>query len=341
MPPSSRHRPDATASLSANEPTDQGENSEHWERVIVPDDLVGERLDRALVALRPELSRTRAQAAIKAGDVLVNGKSAKASLALETGWQLALSPTLGEDSSASWTEGQTPQPEANIPLRVVYEDDHLLVVDKPAGIVVHPAPGHVSGTLVNALLAHAPDLEGGDNPARPGIVHRLDKDTSGLMVIAKDAPTHAALAEQMQQRSMIKRYLALVEGHLDQREGVIEAPIGRDTRHRQRMAVVSEARGGRPSRTRFRVVREGRGRSLLDVQLDTGRTHQIRVHMQAIHHPVVGDPVYGRLQQPLPPRQFLHAAHLAFAHPITGEWLTFDAPLPEDLAAFLAEWEGQ
>ncbi|MEO7001364.1 MAG: RluA family pseudouridine synthase [Ktedonobacterales bacterium] len=334
-----RNRSDAAASPPAADSLDLGAISADWERLDVPDEQVGERLDRALAALRPDLSRTRAQAAIRAGEVRVNEKPAKVSLMLEAGWQLALAPTLGADTETAFAEGRPPEPEGAIPLRVVYEDDHLLVVDKPAGLVVHPAPGHASGTLVNALLAHAPAVEGGDNPARPGIVHRLDKDTSGLMVIAKDAPTHTALTEQMQQRGMVKRYLALVEGHLDQSEGVIEAPIGRDQRHRQRMTILGEAQGGRPSRTRFRVLREGRGRSLLDVQLDTGRTHQIRVHMQAIHHPVVGDLIYGRPQQPLPPRQFLHAAHLEFAHPVTGEWLAFEAPLPDDLATFLADWE--
>ncbi len=305
-------------------------------------DLVGERLDRALVTLRPQLSRTRAQAAIRAGEVTVNGRAAKVSLVLEEGQRLAFSPTLGQGAYAGADGGPTPQPEA-IPLPIVYEDEHLLVVNKPAGLVVHPAPGHASGTLVNALLAHLPDLAEADdmpNPNRPGIVHRLDKDTSGLLVIAKDGATHAALAHQMQERTMVKRYLALVEGRMDVAEGLIDAPIGRDTRHRQRMALVPVARGGREARTRFRVEREAKGRTLLDVQLETGRTHQIRVHLAAVRHPVVGDLVYGRAQAPMPPRMFLHAAHLAFTHPTTGEWVAFDAPLPDDLAAFLATWEG-
>jgi 23S rRNA pseudouridine1911/1915/1917 synthase len=226
-------------------------------------------------------------------------------------------------------------------LHVIYEDERLLVIDKPAGLVTHPAPGHPTGTLVNALLAHAPGLdEESDNPQRPGVVHRLDKDTSGLLVIAKDAATHTALADQMRERAMIKRYLALVEGHVDPPQGEIEAPIGRDPRQRMRMAIVSEARGGRQSRTHFRTVRAvAGGRTLLEVQLETGRTHQIRVHLAAIHHPVVGDTVYGRAQPPQPPRQFLHAAHLEFRHPWTGEWLIFDTPLPDDLTDFLAKIE--
>jgi 23S rRNA pseudouridine1911/1915/1917 synthase len=219
---------------------------------------------------------------------------------------------------------------------VVFEDERLLVVDKPAGLVVHPAPGHSTGTLVNALLAHLPGLEAGSDASRPGIVHRLDKDTSGLIVIAKDAPTHTALAHQMREHSTVKRYLALVEGRMPAAEGVIDAPIGRDPRHRQRMALVSEVNGGREARTRFKTLWEARGRSLLELQLETGRTHQIRVHLASVGHPVVGDIVYGRAQLPLPPRQFLHATHLEFVHPATGEWLLFDAPLPPDLTHFLA-----
>src|SRR5690349_11058218 len=221
-------------------------------------------------------------------------------------------------------EGESPPQAEAIPLRVVYEDDHLLVVDKPAGLVVHPAPGHATGTLVNALLAHLPGLKAGDDASRPGIVHRLDKDTSGLIVIAKDAATHAALAEQMKEHSTVKRYLALVEGHMPAPEGVIDAPIGRDPRRRQRMALVSEINGGREARTRFKVLREMRGRSLLELQLETGRTHQIRVHLASVGHPVVGDQTYGQPRPPKPPRMVLHAARLEFAHPITGEWVAFE-----------------
>jgi 23S rRNA pseudouridine1911/1915/1917 synthase len=199
--------------------------------------------------------------------------------------------------------------------------------------VTHPAPGHSSGTLVNALLAHAPELANVGDHARPGIVHRLDKDTSGLLVVAKDPAMHAALAQQMKDHAMVKRYLALVEGAMPTTEGVIDAPIGRDPRQRLRMGLLSVASGGREARTRFRMLEEHGGRSLLEVQLETGRTHQIRVHLAAVHHPVVGDPIYGRAQRPLPPRQFLHAAHLEFRHPATGEWLTFGAPLPDDLGA--------
>ena len=302
----------------------------------VMDDLVGQRLDRALAAALPGMSRTRVQTAIQAGRITVDGRAVKSSLILEPGMHIAISfePVA---ASPRGSGGERALPAE--PLRIIYEDAHLLVVDKPAGVVVHPAPGHPDRTLVDALLAHTPDLDTTGDPSRPGIVHRLDKDTSGLLVIAKDAPTHAALAEQMKERRMVKRYLALVEGQMSVPEGVIEAPIGRDPRHRQRMGVVTLAGGGREARTRFRVLSMHRGRTLLELQLETGRTHQIRVHLAAIHHPVVGDATYGRPQPPQPPRQFLHAAHLEFAHPITGAWLTFDAPLPPDLAGFLAQWE--
>jgi 23S rRNA pseudouridine1911/1915/1917 synthase len=307
--------------------------------IEVADALIGERLDRALAQLFSDLSRTRAQAAIKAGAVRVNGRPVRVSHVLEAGQHITIDAgALTIAGAAGAGEAQQPQAEA-IPLRVVYEDEHLLVVDKAAGLVVHPAPGHTTGTLVNALLAHLPDLTAGSDVSRPGIVHRLDKDTSGLIVIAKDAPTHTALAHQMKEHSTVKRYLALVEGHMPVQEGVIDAPIGRDPRHRQRMALVSEINGGREARTRFKVLREIRGRSLLELQLETGRTHQIRVHLMSVGHPVVGDSVYGRAQLPLPPRQFLHATHLEFVHPVTGEWLIFDAPLPPDLADFLAAQE--
>jgi 23S rRNA pseudouridine1911/1915/1917 synthase len=303
-----------------------------------------ERLDRYLAAALPGLSRTRAQALIARGLVRVAGRPARASQLVEPGQAITI--------AAAADDGAEPPrpsvaPEA-IAVPIVYEDDALLVVNKPAGLVVHPAPGHPTGTLVNALAGRlAPADESGEpgdgvtsaNALRPGIVHRLDKDTSGLMVVARTEAAHTALAAQMKAHRTVKRYLALVEGRMPVPEGAIEAPIGRDPRQRQRMALVSVEGGGREARTRFRVLREQRGRSLLELELETGRTHQIRVHLAATGHPVVGDPVYGRAQAPQPPRQFLHAAHLEFEHPTTHAWLTFDAPLPPDLAAFLAAWE--
>lgn len=312
---------------------------EAGQTVEVTPELAGQRLDRAVAEL-VALSRTRVQAEIAAGRVTVNGRPAKPSLTLEAGMRLAIlpspapapTPTTGASAAES---ASSPLP----PLPIVFEDEHLLVVNKPAGVVVHPAPGHASGTLVDALRAYVPALAASGDTTRPGIVHRLDKDTSGLMVVAKTPLAQTRLAEQMKARQMVKRYLALVEGHMDVAEGEVEAPIGRDRRFRQRMAVVAETAGGRPARTLFRVIAERKGRSLLELQLETGRTHQIRVHLAALRHPVVGDVTYGRRQQPLPPRQFLHASHLELAHPISGEWLVFDAPLPPDLAAFLEEWE--
>lgn len=300
--------------------------------IEVTPELEGRRLDAALVVALPGQSRTRLTQAIRSGRVLVDGKPAKPSLLLEAGMRVHIERE-NQPRAADRAE-----PESAPPLRIVYEDDQMLVVDKQAGVVVHPAPGHASGTLVDALLAHAPDVEGGADASRPGIVHRLDKDTSGLLVIAKTAEAHAALARQMAERAMIKRYVVLVEGAMSASDGVIEAPVGRDSRNRQRMAVVSATRGGRDARTRFHLVETRRGRSLVEAQLETGRTHQIRVHFAAVHHPVVGDAVYGRPQPPQPPRQFLHAAHLELAHPTTGEWMVFDSPLPEDLERFLADW---
>jgi 23S rRNA pseudouridine1911/1915/1917 synthase len=305
--------------------------------IEVGEALIGQRLDRALAAALPGLSRTRARAAIEAGRVTVDGHPAKASLPLEAGMRVVIAP---EPAPARETSEQTAEGPRAPALDIVYEDAHILVLNKAAGVVVHPAPGHAGGTLVDALRAHVPELDAaGEDTTRPGIVHRLDKDTSGLLVVAKDAASHAELARQMKEHTTVKRYLALVEGQMPVPEGVIEAPIGRDPRYRQRMAIVRAGAGGRDARTRFRVLRYAKGRSLLEMQLETGRTHQIRVHLAAVQHPVVGDAVYGRPQPPQPPRHFLHAAHLELAHPVTGEWLIFDAPLPPDLAAFQADWE--
>jgi 23S rRNA pseudouridine1911/1915/1917 synthase len=290
----------------------------------------GMRLDRYIAAVSATVSRTRAQALIDDGGVTVNGRAAKASYPVEAGDVVRL-PGNATPPNAS----ALPLAE-DIPLRIAYEDAFLLVVDKPAGMVVHPAPGHSGGTLVNALLGHT--HLGGADATRPGIVHRLDKDTSGLLIVAKDDATLVALGSAMRARAITKEYLALVEGNMDPPDGAIEAPIGRDPRQRQRMAIVTQ--GGRAARTLFRT--EGRigGRSLLRLTLVTGRTHQIRVHCAAVGHPVVGDPVYGRTQPPMPPRIFLHAARLAFVHPITGAALDFTSPLPAELAGFLAELEG-
>ncbi|MBM2832747.1 MAG: Pseudouridine synthase [Dehalococcoidia bacterium] len=282
----------------------------------------GERLDKYITRVRPELTRSHVQRLIEQGCVTANGQVAKSGQKLRAGDEVAIvlpppAPT-----------GLEAEP---IPLTVVYEDADLLVVDKPAGMAVHPAPGHPRGTLVNALLAHIPDLEGINGSLRPGIVHRLDKDTSGLMVVAKNGRAHEGLAAQFKKRTLKKQYLALVHGRLSPAEGAIEAPVGRDPAHRQRMAVVED---GREARTGYRVLRSVEKYSLLEVSPASGRTHQIRVHLSAIGHPVVGDRLYGG-KTSLLERQFLHASYLAFEHPISGKYLEFRSALPGDLEAVL------
>ncbi|MBE0415439.1 MAG: RluA family pseudouridine synthase [Dehalococcoidia bacterium] len=280
----------------------------------------GVRLDKYIAEEYPELSRTRIQKLISEGFITVNDRVAKGSLKLNIGDKItAIIPP---------PVSITPLPE-KIPLTIVYEDNDLLVVDKPAGLAVHPAPGHPSHTLVNAILAHCPDLaltsRGGS--VRPGIVHRLDKNTSGLMVVAKNDASHQNLSNQIKARSVVKRYLVLVQGHLSPERGIIEAPIGRDPGNRKRMAVVSE---GREARTQYRVIRYLDSYTLLEVTLETGRTHQIRVHLSAIGFPVVGDEVYGR-RSPYLGRQFVHACHLGFRLPSSGEYVEFRSKLPPDL----------
>lgn len=287
-----------------------------------------ERLDRYLAGRYPDLSRSRVQALIRSGDVSVNGCPARPSLVPEAGDVITL--------RVSPPEEEAPRPEA-LPLDVVYEDEHLLVVNKPAGLVVHPSPGHSTGTLVNALLAHRPEVARADlDPIRPGIVHRLDRDTSGLLVVALGREVQQALQAAFKSRAVDKRYLALLHGALAPDRGAIEAPIGRDPVHRQRMAVLRE--GGRPARTEYRVREYLGAYTYVEALLLTGRTHQLRVHFAAIGHPVVGDPVYGRRRERLTiSRQFLHAWRLAFEHPVTGERIEAEAPLPPDLVAALAE----
>ncbi|HLG65323.1 MAG TPA: RluA family pseudouridine synthase [Ktedonosporobacter sp.] len=291
---------------------------------------VGMRLDRFLVSVLNAVSRTAGQQLIAEGAVLVNGRSAKAGYLLRLNDEVRLLRT----GPATISQDVKPQ---QLPLHIVYEDDDLLVIDKEPGMVVHPAAGHHDDTLVNALLARYPELREFDGEMRPGIVHRLDKDTSGLLIVAKNLRTQAAMIEQMQRHQVEKRYLALVEGLVALDQGSIDAPIGRDPRHRQQMTITAQE--GRAARTHFRVQHRYAHHTLLLLQLETGRTHQIRVHLKAIGHPVVGDPVYGsrhsRLQLPLQ-RQFLHAYHLKFTHPSTGKALAFTAPLPADLQKILA-----
>lgn len=289
----------------------------------------GERIDAFIARALTHLSRTKAQALIKQGAVLLNERPAKASDKLEPGDTILVKEPAQEP-------GERTTSLLPLPLEILFEDDQIIVLNKPAGLVVHPAAGHESDTLADALLARDPGIAQATSPGsqhRPGIVHRLDKDTSGLLIVAKTSGAMMHLAQQFQEHTVTKRYLALVEGHMPLAEGAIEAPIGRDQRHRQRMAIT--ARHGRHAQTLFWVEREFAHFTLLRVQTITGRTHQIRVHLAAIGHPVAGDHLYGR-QQPLePPRVFLHAAELQFSHPTTGQLLSFKAPLPSDLQRFL------
>ncbi len=277
----------------------------------------GVRVDKYVAEECPELSRSYVQRLIQEGYVTVNGRAVKASLRLNIGDRI--------DAVIPPPAPSTPLPE-EIPLNIVYEDDDLLVVDKPAGLTVHPAPGHPSHTLVNAILSHCPDIAI-KGSVRPGIVHRLDKNTSGLMVVAKNDAAQQYLSNQIKARSIVKRYLVLVHGRLSPEKGLIEAPIGRDPSNRKRMAVVST---GREARTKYRVIKYLDNYTLLEVTLETGRTHQIRVHLSAIGFPVAGDEVYG-MKSPQLKRQFVHASSLGFRLPSTGQYVEFSSKLAPDL----------
>ncbi len=285
-------------------------------------DRQGARLDKYVVEKHPELSRTQAQKLIGDGYILVNGREAKAGVKLNFGDRISIiiPPT-----------PPSPLAAEAIPLKIIYEDNDLLVIDKPAGLTVHPAPGHYSHTLVNAILSHFPHLADIGDSLRPGIVHRLDKETSGVMLVAKNRAAQLNLANQFKTHSVVKAYLVLVKGHLTPEHGVIEAPIGRDPSNRKRMTVVAK---GREARTQYSVVKYIGNYTLLEVSPETGRTHQIRVHLLAIGYPVVGDPVYG-VRSAYLSRQFLHASRLGFSLPSTGEYVEFTSDLPPDLAQAL------
>ena len=285
------------------------------------------RLDQFLAQQDIGLTRSRLRQLIDGGDVLVNGAAAKPAHRVRPGDRVLVSVPPPKPSVA------VPQ---DIPLTVVYQDADLVVIDKPAGLAAHPGPGHPDQTLVNGLLALCPDIQGIGGEIRPGIVHRLDKDTSGLMIAAKTETAHYGLSQQIKDRAVEKGYLALVEGVLSQDSGVIDAPIGRDPRRRTRMAVTA---GGRESRTGYRLLEQAGRYSLLELQLHTGRTHQARVHLAWLGHPLLGDAVYGK-RSPLLPRHFLHAHSLAFAHPATSEPLEFRSPLHADLEAALEAARG-
>jgi 23S rRNA pseudouridine1911/1915/1917 synthase len=288
----------------------------------VPPESAGERLDRFLSQL-PEIgSRAEAERLVSGGGVLVDGRSRVKSHKLEGGEELEFEPPAPRTSTLEPQE---------MDLVIPYEDEHLLVVDKPAGLVVHPAPGHARGTLVHGLLAY--DVEGGDEPERPGIVHRLDRDTSGLLVVARSPEAHRRLQELVQSRELTREYLALVVGRPRSRRGTIEAPIGRDRHDALRQSLDTET--PRDAVTHFEVIELLPRHALLRVTLETGRTHQIRVHLAAIDLPVAGDSLYGRPGELGLERQFLHAARLAFEHPMTGETIDVSSPLPNELVESL------
>jgi 23S rRNA pseudouridine1911/1915/1917 synthase len=291
-------------------------------RLRVPEEARGTRLDRFL-ALLPEIgSRAVAERLVEEGGVLVDGRARPKSHRLAGGEELELEPPAPRPSGLIAEE---------IELEVPYEDEHLLVVDKPAGLVVHPAPGHAEGTLVHGLLAY--DVEGGEEPERPGIVHRLDRDTSGLLVVARSPESHRRLQELVHSRALTREYLALVVGRPRSRRGTIDAPIGRDRRDPMRQSLDTDT--PRQAVTHFEVEELLPRHALLRVSLETGRTHQIRVHLDAIDLPVAGDPLYGRAGDLGLERQFLHAARLAFDHPFTDERIDVTSPLPADLEAAL------
>ncbi len=315
--------------------------SDRTRTVTVDDAHAGQRLDCILADVLPGISRHRIQKALTAGAVTVDGRRRPKSFRPGPGALVAIELPPEPTTRA--------EPE-DIPLDIVYEDDHLLVIDKPPGLVVHPAPGHEGGTLVNALLHHGRDLADLGDPLRPGIVHRLDRDTSGLIVVARTVTAHGHLAKQLRDRSLGRVYLALSWGQWSGPQGTLRGDIGRHARDRTRMAVVG--RGGREAATHYEVSEDMKFVQLCRVRLDTGRTHQIRVHFQHHGHPVVGDPVYGddrRARNTAPVdrqaaaalvratgRQFLHAAELHLRHPADDSPRTFTAPLPPDLATALA-----
>lgn len=289
-------------------------------------DAGGDRLDRFLAARCPAISRSRLQHLIEQGLVTLDGSIARASARVQAGQRIVV-------EMPAPLQGQLVAQE--IPLKVVYQDQDILVVDKPAGLTVHPGPGHPDRTLANAILSLCPDLQGIGGTIRPGIVHRLDKDTSGLMVVAKNDQAQAALSAQIKARRFTKGYLALAHGRVSPPEAVIEAPIGRDPGNRQRMAVVPH---GREAVTRYRVLRYYRDYTFLEVRPVTGRTHQVRVHFASLGHPLAGDGTYGK-PDPRLQRHFLHAHLLGFTLPSTGEYRKFRSELPSELAAFLAGLE--
>lgn len=312
-------KPDLPAAIDQSETTME---------LIVPDNVAGSRLDQALAHLLPQWSRNRLQGWIRQNRITVDGSAGIARQKVWGGETIRVTPDQAEND-------QPYQAEA-IPLNIIYEDDHLIVINKPAGLVVHPGNGNWRGTLLNALLNHVPRL---CSIPRAGIVHRLDKDTTGLLIVAKTIEAQLDLVRQLQQRTVKRDYLALVLGKVG-KDGVVDAPIGRHPVHRTRMAVIQN---GKPARTHYRILEKFSASTLLHCSLETGRTHQIRVHLQAIGHPLAGDRVYSKMPADISmvsavtqlSRQALHAQKLELTHPHTGRLMSWESPLPDDIAKLL------
>lgn len=294
--------------------------------IEVPENYEGERIDKFLSVLVENSSRNSIQKLIENGKVTVNGAPVNKKYKVSTDDEIIMLPNDLKPLDA--------EPE-NIPLDIVYEDEHLLVVNKPRGMVVHPAPGNYSGTLVNALLYHCKDsLSGINGILRPGIVHRIDKDTSGLLIVAKNDKAHIGLAEQIKEHSFTREYNAVICGHLKEQSGTVNAPIGRSPKDRKKMCVTMQ--NSKNAVTHYTVINEYEGYSHISLKLETGRTHQIRVHMAHLGHPVAGDPVYGNDKKSATLRgQCLHAIKIGFIHPITNEYLEFTSELPDYFKDFL------
>ena len=293
--------------------------------ITIEQEVAGERLDKALAALQEGWSRSQVGTWLTDGRIKVNGADVKAKYKVKEGDVIEVDiPEVEELEIVA----------EDMDLEIVYEDADVLVVNKPRGMVVHPAPGHSTGTLVNGLMHHCKDLSGINGVARPGIVHRIDKDTSGLLMVAKNDVAHEGLVNQLVDKSVTRKYTALVHGHIAHDKGTIDAPIGRDQKDRQKQAIVDK---GKHAVTHFQVIERFGNFTLIECRLETGRTHQIRVHMNYIGFPLAGDPKYGPKKTIDFPGQVLHAGVLGFKHPVTGEYLEFSAPLPEDFENLLAE----
>lgn len=291
--------------------------------ITIDETVVGERLDKALATMQEGWSRSQVSTWLEEGRIKVNGAEVKAKYKVKVGDEVIVEVPDVEELEIL--------PE-DLNLDIVYEDVDVLIVNKPRGMVVHPAPGHTTGTLVNGLMYHCKDLSGINGVARPGIVHRIDKDTSGLLMVAKNDVAHESLVNQLVDKSVTRKYTALVHGHIAHDKGTIDAPIGRDQKDRQKQAVVDN---GKHAVTHFQVVERFGNFTLIECRLETGRTHQIRVHMNYIGFPLAGDPKYGPKKTIDFPGQVLHAGVLGFVHPVTKEYLEFEAPLPEDFQAVL------